>query len=131
MHFRGADLEVAFYQVSLPAALRPFFCLPGVWGRHLSAEAAKLVGDFGDNEPIHVQARVVPMGWGWATYFVQHAGLHILHKASDAEWLYDRLPGGSLKETYFRALYIDNFMSVGLDLDKVKQSTEQMIKGFS
>ena len=34
IHLRSADLEVAFYQFSLPEALRPFFCLRGVKGRH-------------------------------------------------------------------------------------------------
>ena len=41
IHLRSADLEVAFYQFSLPEALRPWFCLPPIRGRHLSDEAAR------------------------------------------------------------------------------------------
>ena len=130
VHMIGADLEVAFYQFALPAELRAFFCLPGVAARHLPSSVRQQLGSHNDDDTITFCARVVPMGWSWATYFVQHAGLHLLHQASDAQWLYDRLPGGALRDRHLRALYIDNYMTIGLDRDSVQASTQKMVDAF-
>eukprot|EP00969_Alexandrium_andersonii_P065410 2882197-Alexandrium_andersonii.AAC.1 len=47
------------------------------------------------------------MGWAWATYFIQHAGLHLLMTPQNSgSWIFDKAPGQSLPSSgCLRALH--------------------------
>eukprot|EP00969_Alexandrium_andersonii_P024732 1079975-Alexandrium_andersonii.AAC.1 len=68
------------------------------------------------------------MGWAWATYFIQRAGLRLLVTPQNSgSWIFDKAPGQALPHTgCLRALCIDNFMAMSCDPDEARRTIDGM-----
>ena len=72
--FGQGDVKNAFYLFKTPTWLHKHFCLPPVRARDVGLKELDGVVLAG-HELIYPQVQVLPMGWSWATYFCQSAGL--------------------------------------------------------
>ncbi|CAK0855849.1 unnamed protein product, partial [Prorocentrum cordatum] len=123
------DVTCCFYQFLLPVHLREAFGLPPVPWAALPLAARRLVGAPPPDGLVRLRLRVVPMGWSWAVYFIQHAMMEILRPCAPADrWLAQYVPrepvcpgsGASL-------IYIDNFAALGTSPTEANARLEQML----
>ncbi|CAK0806514.1 unnamed protein product, partial [Prorocentrum cordatum] len=123
------DVTCCFYQFLLPVHLREAFGLPPVPWAALPLAARRLVGAPPPDGLVRLRLRVVPMGWSWAVYFIQHAMMEILRPCAPADrWLAQYVPrepvcpgsGASL-------IYIDNFAALDTSPTEANARLEQML----
>eukprot|EP00969_Alexandrium_andersonii_P057771 2545629-Alexandrium_andersonii.AAC.1 len=72
------------------------------------------------------------MGWAWATYFIQHAGLRLfVAPQNSGSWIFDKAPGQAFPHTgCLRAFYIDNFVAMSRDPDEAQRTIDGMANAF-
>ena len=75
---QSGDVEVCFYNMMLPPPLRRYCFLPAACSACLDAGVSEQLGTSGASRPLVSCARTAPMGWAWATLFVQGALQHSL-----------------------------------------------------
>ncbi|CAK0899549.1 unnamed protein product, partial [Prorocentrum cordatum] len=123
------DVTCCFYQFFLPVHLREAFGLPPVPWAALPLAARQLVGARPPDGLVRLRLRVVPMGWSWAVYFIQHVMMEILRPCAPADrWLAQYVPrepvcpgsGASL-------IYIDNFAALGTSAAEANARLEHML----
>ncbi|CAK0903898.1 unnamed protein product, partial [Prorocentrum cordatum] len=122
----GGDVEVYYYQFTLPEQYRCYFGLPSLPIAHLSPDLVAALPDAARNRGWG--ARVVPMGWNWAVALVQAANQYQLDKVSpEAPWLLDKAPLPPLGDVgSLRGLYIDNFVSIAQSKSVATSDVESM-----
>ena len=92
LHIETADVDVCFYQYELSRELRPFFALPTVKAKFLPLGLRRRIRAKDDHQQIRFWVRVVPMGWLWAVWLIQHTHVHIISEAVTVDdWVVDRL----------------------------------------
>lgn len=112
----AADVEVCFYQYLAPTWLRARFALPPICKYYLPHHAQKLFLGVARDGLCQFWVRVLPMGWSWAVYVVQHCQQFILQDAlHSAPWVLDKRPVGVVGpqgHNVVRSLCIDNFAAL-------------------
>ena len=126
VELRAADVEVCFYQYSMPAWARGYFCLPRVETAHLPADM-RSAGGFVSGS-VRFRVKVVPMGWAWAVFFIQAAHRHVQARTQvPSFWLQDKIPSPTVEaKVVARVLYIDNFATISVDADAGEAALEEM-----
>ena len=118
VYVADADTENAFYAISLPKALRKYFCFQPLAARHLGlAEwAGRAVSP---QQLVWPWMAALPMGWSHALYFCQR--IHelavrdsMLLTSNNA--VVDGVPAPSLREGAHTE-YVDNFVTFGLSAE--------------
>eukprot|EP00438_Fugacium_kawagutii_P025982 Skav226710 [mRNA] locus=scaffold3811:147419:158888:+ [translate_table: standard] len=121
-----ADLKDAFYHLSLPQALRPYFSLTSVNAG--SVGISELDGiKIGKNCKLTPRLAVVPMGWTWALYLCQSVHEALAEKAGLAEEcrIRDRHVPPSTQCCHTQ--YVDNMIVLGTDGDMVKDGYNKAV----
>ncbi|CAK0874888.1 unnamed protein product [Prorocentrum cordatum] len=123
------DVTCCFYQFLLPVHLREAFGLPPVPWAALPLAARRLVGAPPPDGLVRLRLRVVPMGWSWAVYFIQHAMMEILRPCAPADrWLAQYVPREPVCPGSGTSLiYIDNFAALGTSPTEANARLEQML----
>ena len=126
MELRAAGVEVCFYQYSMPAWARGYFCLPRVDAAHLPADMRSTGGFVAGS--VRFRVKVVPMGWAWAVFFIQAAHRHVQACTRvPSFWLQDKIPSPTVEaKVVARVLYIDNFATISVDADAGEAALEEM-----
>ena len=115
IHLASGDVEVCFYQYSLPEALRPYFGLKPIRDHMLPKSLAnKLDRSLMVGGRAFFRVRVVPMGWSWSVFFVQTAHTFQMRSVRPEDpWLIDKRPCSCVEaHNTSKVLYIDNFAAL-------------------
>ena len=113
-----ADLKDAFYHLSLPVELRPYFCLNRVSAASVGVTHINGVA-VGGKCKITPRLAVVPMGWSWALFLCQSVHEALAEKAGLGEdnRIRDRcIPP---KTICCHTQYVDNMIVLGTDKESV------------
>ena len=117
MHLASGDVEVAFYQYSIPKWLRRHFTLPPTRWKFLPARLRERVRNHEVDGSYHFAVRVLPMGWSWSVFLMQTVHVHMVNHLSKLPWVVDKSPcaafGAGSADSGVRMLYIDNFAVLG------------------
>lgn len=107
------DLSNFFHALLMPAAFRPFFCLPAIDPKAMGAVV-----------PLHLRSakrvwpmlRTVPMGWSWSVYLVQLWHVNFACRAAGLDRSALIAPGNDTRiDRVRRAHYIDDSPFFGHD----------------
>ena len=117
----GFDLRDAFYQLELPARLRPYFCLDDCCAS-LCPELAKA-----GYTTITPRFAVVPMGWTHALNICQDLFTSVIKEAlgPDTIMLDDNLPAPALDQACV-SCYVDNFGVLSTNPALVRSSVHKV-----
>ena len=129
MYIGQLDISNAFYMLSLPEALRPYFGLPGI--------AAGAVGitsirgrAVGPKEMLVPRVCVVPMGWTHALWWCQqlHERMAVSNGCNPGRRLSDkqRSPAVDQPENLAHLQYVDNYAVMGTDPVAVRENLLSM-----
>ncbi|CAK0896604.1 unnamed protein product [Prorocentrum cordatum] len=127
------DVENCYCQFLLPDDLRADFALPAVPRKLLPRNLRRLFPP--EDDFVHFQARVVPMGWSWAVALVQAANAELLRAGPQGvrRWICNRRCAPAVAGREPAAfLYIDNFASLGTVKETVQldgDSMERQLRG--
>ena len=123
----AADLKDAFYHLSLPEEIRPYFSLPRVRARdvgvfEISGRSVK------SDTFITPRVAVVPMGWSWALYLCQsvHEALAGESGLHEQDRLRDKKPAPNTQCCHLQ--YVDNMIVLGSDSCQVKECYDRAVK---
>ncbi len=124
-----ADLKDAFYHLSLPEGLRPYFTLPSARAADLGISS--LNGKrLSRSSRVFPRLAVVPMGWSWALYICQSIHETIAGQAglSDEMRIRDKRspPQGEVCHTE----YVDNLIVMGTQAEKVRSAYDVAVKAL-
>ena len=115
----SADLQNAFYTMSMPMALRKFFGLRGLRAEQLGISECdgKAIRP---GQRVFPRIAVIPMGWSWAMWWCQRVNELLCEKGGLTE---DRrlrdgspVPSGS----FWHVQYVDNLHVFGTDRKQVE-----------
>lgn len=121
-----ADLKDAFYHLSLPEQLRPYFSLPRV--RASSVGVDNIAGvDVSPGTWLTPRLAVVPMGWSWALYLCQSVHESLAEKAGlgEANRIRDRKAPPSSDCCHTQ--YVDNMIVIGTNSELVTSAYETAV----
>ena len=121
-----ADLKDAFYHLSLPMQLRPYFSLPRV--RAGSVGIDNIAGvDVAPGTWLTPRLAVVPMGWSWALYLCQSVHECLAERAGlgEANRIRDRKPPPS--SVCCHTQYVDNMIVIGTNSELVTSAYETAV----
>ena len=125
LYSASADVVSCFYQCGIPVELSEFFCLDGISGAEALAIGFRTNLDgtpiLGSEAELFPALLVLPMGWGWAFWFVQRAHLEIIRRAGvPAERVaLGGWPIPPVRDGPIEIPYCDNVTVVGLDAGSV------------
>ena len=116
-----ADLEDAFYHLSLPEPLRRFFCLQAIEAWRVGVSEID-GGKVKARTKVTPRLSVVPMGWSWALWWCQkiHERLVLRAGLPAEQRRQDRKPVGS--QSCMHLQYVDNLVVIGSSAKKVETS---------
>jgi hypothetical protein len=114
----SADLQNAFYTLSMPGELRRYFGLQRVKARDLGLKEVDGVTVTGDTW-IQPRVAVLPMGWSWALYWCQLIHERVAERSglTSEERLQDFKAAPSGK--FWHIQYVDNLHVLGTDRGEV------------
>lgn len=125
----SADLQNAFYTMSMPQHLRSLFGLRAV--------RAELLGlthvegqPVGPHTLVHCRVAVIPMGWKWALWWCQRVNERICERSGLLQQ--DRLQDGvaSPNNGFWHVQYVDNLHVLGVDRAMVEQKFWCAVRGL-
>ena len=131
-----ADVQNCFYQISLPLWMTPYFA----WDR-ISAREALEVGltAYVDGTPVKLTdgyvypcLQVLPMGFSWSFWVVQHVHEHIAHHSGfpATQCLVGSWPAPPLQNGPIALPYCDNVTVIGTDPTAVEVGLTRLLAGF-
>jgi hypothetical protein len=95
----GCDVEVCFFQYTIPEWSREFFGIPAILKKFLPPELRRhrFFRGLDSNDEVRFWVRVCPMGWSWAVALVQAGHEWILRGARpELRWARDKVPTAPL-----------------------------------
>ena len=131
------DVEVAFYQYSIPTWLQQHFVLPEIRLKFLPVAVQRRLGHLSSNGRLNFAVRVLPMGWSWSVYLMQMAHRRMLNPLADMPWVGDKraTPAFGVSDDLpldakrgVRMLYIDNFGVLSVDQKHTEGERDRMIE---
>ena len=136
LYSASADVVSCFYQCGIPVDLSEYFCLDAISGAEalLIGFTHNLDGTpiLGSEAELFPALLVLPMGWGWAFWFVQRAHFEILRRANVpmgrialGGWPIPRVSEGPIEIPY-----CDNVTVVGLDAGSVVELRDVVLDAF-
>eukprot|EP00973_Karenia_brevis_P088163 12225316-Karenia_brevis.AAC.1 len=126
----AADVENAFYNLSVPHDLAEEFSLPTICARHLGITYLNGESVSGD-EAILPLLQVLPMGWSWSLHFCQKIVEDAVSKVVGTENLIvDKTPSPCLDKSgnVAGAAYVDNFAVLGCSAQSVSNGLDKIVK---
>ena len=110
----SADLQNAFYTMSMPVPLRRYFCLRPVRAGQLGVSEVNGV-KLSKDALVTPRMAVLPMGWAWALWWCQRLHERIAERSglSREERLQDFTPPP--KGKFWHVQYVDNLHVMGTD----------------
>ena len=114
----GVDIKDAFYQISLPESLRPYFALNPIHARDLGISST-VEGPADPKTKVYPTLQVVPMGWSHALWVCQKLHEMMSIEVDDIRVgtrLADRHParviGQQSNQQFVHLEYVDNFVAL-------------------
>eukprot|EP00438_Fugacium_kawagutii_P028256 Skav200691 [mRNA] locus=scaffold6391:1205:6504:+ [translate_table: standard] len=126
LYMASADLQNAFYTMSMPYSLRKYFGLRGVKASELGIEEFE-GRKLSMNQVLHPRIAVVPMGWSWAMWWCQHVSEVLCEKGglSPDRRLRDGMPVP--QGSFWHVQYVDNLHVFGTDRKEVEEHFWQAV----
>lgn len=121
-----ADLKDAFYHLSLPVELRPYFSLNPVSASSVGITQVNGI-TVGPKCKITPRLAVVPMGWTWALFLCQSVHEALAEKAGLGEKNRIRDRHVPPKTDCCHTQYVDNMIVLGTDKDSVLNSYDNAV----
>ena len=130
----GADIQDCFYAVHLPSEMMSFFCLESDISGHEAAWVSNGACSGGD-EHWSPCINVLPMGFSWSFYLVQHihqaSVLRSLSISEDQLFLDGRPPPRLEKDKLYSMPYCDNIHCLALDREQCNFGKQQIVEDLS
>ena len=130
----GADIQDCFYAVHIPAEMMSFFCFES----DISGSEASWVSNgswCGDGDHWSPCINVLPMGFSWSFYLVQHihqsSVLRSLSISEDQLFLDGRPPPRLEEDKLYSMPYCDNIHCLALDREQCNVGKQQVVDDLS